>query len=177
MQPVGLGQGLQDPCPAAPSCRCLRGLRPGLFKATLGKGLLGAGGGSWGLSDASSSHPGGYALVSAMPRATHAASEHLQPEHQWLPWDLRVWAGQYQLFLIGAEGAAAAALAAHLIGVHVEAGKDPPQGAWVRAMALGSPTPPQPLGRRTDPGGVLRVWPLSPTFLAVRQATAGLATE
>lgn len=124
-QPVGLGRGLQGPCPAAPSHRRLGGLRPRLFEATLGEGLLGAARGGWGPRPVLPPLTGGRALVSAAPGAAHAASEHLQREHQRLPWDRRVWAGQRQLFLVGADGVAAAALGADLIGAHVGAGKGP----------------------------------------------------
>lgn len=76
------------------------------------------------------------ALVAAAPGSACAAVEHVQCEHQLLARCPRVWAGQYQLLLLGAKGVAAAALGVHLLGVRVEAVKNSPQGAWVRAMAL-----------------------------------------
>lgn len=157
LQPAGPVQGLWDPSLAAPSRRCQgelchRALQGHAWKgaARHNKRGLGCGEQCFILS------PRGCALVPAAPGAAHAAFEHLQCEYQLLARHPGVWAGQYQLLLVGAKWVAAAAEGVYLLGVCVEAVKNPPQREWVRAVALRGLTSPQPLQRRADPGGVCR---------------------
>lgn len=144
-----MGQGLRDPCPVGPSCRCLDELHPGpglergCRHSKSGRGGTGEGGaGRWERCFILS--PGGLALVSAAPGATRTAFEHLQREHQLLARCPGVWTGQYQLLLIGAKGVAAAAEGFHLVGVGVET-KESAEGTWSSLWPRGRiPVPPQP---------------------------------